>query len=200
MHLHLKLKESVIPQGIGAKIAFDYYGESFPELRKDYNEQSNYIGVDLGFNTVDVFQVINGKTTPNLIRGIENQGIIRVVISLIRHIKDAYQVNLTDYSSWSSSMLITEYYECSCYSDEHMLKFILDDNLSDGPELYTSIFLSEHPWYKRIWIAIKYAFGHKSKYGHWDCWLLIPTDAKRLRDLLNKYIVLSERKENGITS
>lgn len=94
----LKVKASkvtVIPQGIGAKIAFDAYGENFPDPRKDYNEQANYIGVDLGFNTVDVFQVINGKTTPNLIRGIENQGIIRVVIALIRHLKDEYQIGLS---------------------------------------------------------------------------------------------------------
>jgi hypothetical protein len=88
----------------------------------------------------------------------------------------------------------TEFFECSCYSDEHTLKFILDDDVK-YPCLYTSIFLSEPSLLKRIWLSIKYIFGYKCKYGHFDCFLLREKDADRLIDLLNNYKALSEHEK-----
>lgn len=77
-----------------------------------------------------------------------------------------------------------EYFECECFSDEHTLTFTLDP---DDGELYTSVFLKQwHPWYARLWIAIKYLFGYKCKYGHWGTWILREEDSQRLADLLAK--------------
>jgi len=83
--------------------------------------------------------------------------------------------------------MINQYFECLCHSNEHTLKFSLDDN-EEYPDLYASIFLIHHRnVFKRIWIAIKYVFGYKSSYGHWDEWLLRPEDSVKLRELLEKY-------------
>ncbi len=72
----------------------------------------------------------------------------------------------------------TEYFECDCGSPEHALVFTLD---KDYNEIYTSVFLSHwRPWWHRIWIAVKYVFGYKCKYGHFDCFSMQRKDAKRL--------------------
>jgi hypothetical protein len=78
----------------------------------------------------------------------------------------------------------TEFFECSCGSDEHTLRFVL--NL-DEKEIYTSVFLNDYRnIFKRVWTALKYICGYKSRYGHWDCFNLRPEDADRLRALLDK--------------
>ena len=79
--------------------------------------------------------------------------------------------------------LETQFFECMCHSDEHTLKFVYDP---DDNELYTTVFLNETRLWHRIWNAIKYIFGYKCKYGHWNCWLLQPEDIDRLKTLLNK--------------
>lgn len=86
---------NVIPQGIGAKLAFDTYGDNFPTKTTDFTGTMNYIGCDIGFNTLDVFQVIEGKTTPNLIKGLENQGIVRIVSDLQTYCKDVHKQTLS---------------------------------------------------------------------------------------------------------
>ena len=77
----------------------------------------------------------------------------------------------------------TEFFECECMSDEHTLKFVYD---KEDNALYTTIFLNQYRnIFKRLWIAIKYIFGYKSKYGHWDCFSLRSDDVKRLKSVLN---------------
>lgn len=80
-------------------------------------------------------------------------------------------------------MTKTEFFECTCTSDTHTLKFKLDD-----VDLYTSVFLNQYrSFLGRIWVAIKYMFGYKCRYGHWDCFILKPEDIDRLADLLQIY-------------
>ena len=83
-----------------------------------------------------------------------------------------------------------QYFTCECHSPEHTLIFTLD---RESNEIYTSVFLLEPPsiW-RRIWIGIKYIFGYKCKYGHWDCFSLKQKDVYRLINLLMN---LSERSE-----
>ena len=77
----------------------------------------------------------------------------------------------------------TQFFECQCNSDEHTLRFILD---KDDKEIYTHVFLHQYSFITRVHIAIRYIFGYKCKYGHWDSFLLKPEDAKRLIDMLEK--------------
>lgn len=88
----------------------------------------------------------------------------------------------------------TEFFECVCTTDEHTIKFKLDTYGPDNIELYTSVFLSQyHGFLGRLWIAIKYLFGYKCKYGHWDCTMLKLKDADRLIELLQQYKELSAK-------
>lgn len=81
--------------------------------------------------------------------------------------------------------MTTEFFECACYSDEHTLKFGYDP---EDNEMYTSVFLNQyHNVFKRIWVALKYVFGYKCKYGHWDCFIMRPEDAERMKGLLDKF-------------
>lgn len=57
------------------------------------------------------------------------------------------------------------YYECRCHSPEHTM--LITYYPEDG-DMCATIFLNENPWYKRLWIAIKYVFNYKCVYGHFD--------------------------------
>jgi len=74
----------LLPQGVGSKIAYTAYNLDFEDstMRKDRRSQ-NYIGIDIGFNTVDVFQCIDNKLSINAIKGYENYGLISVAKKLI---------------------------------------------------------------------------------------------------------------------
>jgi hypothetical protein len=98
----------------------------------------------------------------------------------------------------------TEFFECSCHSDEHTLKFTLDmDEFGscENPELYTTVFLNDWiPWYSRIFVAIMYIFGYKSKYGHWDYFSLKEQDADRLINLLTRYKVAFNKNNQTVST
>lgn len=82
--------------------------------------------------------------------------------------------------------MTTEFFECACFSDEHTLKFSYDP---DENELYTSVYLNQYrSVWKRIWVALRYVCGYRTKYGHWDCFILRPEDAARLRSLVDRVI------------
>lgn len=59
---------------------------------------------------------------------------------------------------------------CDCGSAEHQIIIHKDKDFSDN---YREIILCPHlityrNIFKRIWVAIKYIFGYKCKYGAWD--------------------------------
>ena len=70
----------ILPQGAGSKITIDNYGVDFPNKQQEFTGLSNYVGVDIGFNTIDIFLVTNGKTSPYLFKGIENEGVMKVFL------------------------------------------------------------------------------------------------------------------------
>jgi hypothetical protein len=77
---------------------------------------------------------------------------------------------------------MTEYFECQCTSPEHTISFTDDDN-----EITISYFLNQyHSIFARIWVAIKYVFGYKCQYGHFDVTILKTEDIPRLIRLLEK--------------
>ncbi len=95
----------------------------------------------------------------------------------------------------------TEFFECVCRSDAHVVKFRLDTYSRNDTELYLSFFLSQyHNFFGRLWIAIKYLFGCGCRYGHWDCILFNPKDTDRLIELLRAYKRLSHEKAAEVFS
>jgi hypothetical protein len=85
-----------------------------------------------------------------------------------------------------------QHYDCACYSDEHTLRFTLDPE--DG-DIYASQFMNHwFPWWKRVWVGLRYVFGYKCKYGHFDCWIMRDEDAEKLRGMLDAYLAARAAK------
>ena len=77
-----------------------------------------------------------------------------------------------------------QYFECACHSTEHTLRFMWDD---EDNSIYTEVFLNQyHNFFQRLWTAVKYVFGYKCQYGHFDCFIMQPKDTARLRQMLDK--------------
>lgn len=55
------------------------------------------------------------------------------------------------------------YLECRCSTPEHTVRFAKDED-----SMYITFFLSFGPWYERLFVATKYLFGYKCRYGHFD--------------------------------
>ena len=81
------------------------------------------------------------------------------------------------------------FFECGCHSNEDILKFDLCKG-EDYKEIYLSIFLDNGPWWTRLWLGLKYIFGYKCKYGHFNCWTMNEEDAQRLKKMVEDFEAL----------
>lgn len=87
---------------------------------------------------------------------------------------------------------------CSCYHKEHQLSLsyllpsdqIPDDRLS---ELSVHVFLAERVWFKRVWLGIKYIFGFKCAYGHFQEILLKESDLPKIISFVLEYCMSSKK-------
>jgi len=55
---------------------------------------------------------------------------------------------------------------CNCSSNEHIV--IFDQSEDEPDDLYASIHLTKHSFFKRLWYALKYIFGYQCKYGAFE--------------------------------
>ena len=77
-----------------------------------------------------------------------------------------------------------KYVECDCACDEHRIVFMREPN-DTWIDMYVTVYLNHYrKWYKRIYIAIKYVFGYKCKYGDFDCTMLNKKDTQELGEWL----------------
>lgn len=84
-----------------------------------------------------------------------------------------------------SNKSVNELFICQCYNVEHQLIFSYFPDDEDK-DVYVSVHLTpEYNIFKRIWIAIKYIFGYKSMYGHFDEFIFKKSDANRLQKVVN---------------
>lgn len=85
-------------------------------------------------------------------------------------------------------MIERELFICLCENNEHQLIFSYFPDDDCGGEVYATIHLTpERNIFKRIWKAIKYIFGYRSQYGHFDEFIFNPEDAYKLEKIL-KYL------------
>jgi len=70
-----------------------------------------------------------------------------------------------------------KYITCECSSMEHTIRF---SYFKDEPDLlYVEFHLNQTDrWYKRIWKAVKYIFGYRSKYGEFGEAIWEPNSVK----------------------
>lgn len=86
---------------------------------------------------------------------------------------------------------------CDCENTEHQLIFSYDENDKDDESLYVTVHLKpEQNICKRIWRAVKYIFGYRSRYGEFDEFIFNPHDADRLQSVVD-YLKSTKRFKNG---
>jgi len=74
----------------------------------------------------------------------------------------------------------TEIFVCDCSSREHQIVFEydIDDNL-----VYCNIHLYNYSFWTRFIQGIKYIFGYKCRFGHWDEFIWKVEDADKLEEI-----------------
>jgi hypothetical protein len=73
---------------------------------------------------------------------------------------------------------------CQCHSLEHQYAFWYDEDqkfIYCEPHLITN-----KSFLGRIFHAIKYIFGYKTRFGSWDEFIFKKEDIKRLKEILDK--------------
>lgn len=80
----------ILPQGAGAKITIDKYGSHFPKEQDEFLGKTSYVGCDIGFNTLDMFMVTDGKTSPALFEGIEKEGVMKVATQVAKKVLELH--------------------------------------------------------------------------------------------------------------
>lgn len=79
--------------------------------------------------------------------------------------------------------IVNELFICECNNTEHQLIF---SYFLDNKDVYVSVHLiPEYNIWKRIWMAIKYIFGYKCCYGHFDEFIFKKSDASRLQKVVD---------------
>lgn len=74
---------------------------------------------------------------------------------------------------------------CECFTPEHQIIFFYDE---EGNELTARIHLKTYKnVFKRLYTAIRYVFGYKSRFGEWDNFIVNPNDAEKLIGILQQY-------------
>lgn len=81
---------------------------------------------------------------------------------------------------------------CTCGTVEHSWFFCMDRG--DHDELYMTTFLATRPFFWRVKNAIKYIFGYKCLYGHFDETIIDVKEAKKLVEFFNEFISSNEKE------
>jgi hypothetical protein len=85
----------ILPQGAGSKLTIDKYGNNFPNLQQEFTGNTSFVGCDIGFNTLDMFLVTDGKTSPNLFEGIEREGVMKIATLVAKKVKELHGRQIT---------------------------------------------------------------------------------------------------------
>ena len=76
--------------------------------------------------------------------------------------------------------------ECCCNSSDHLTTiriYNIDDDM-----VYVTTHLTPLPFFYRVWHAILYIFGRRSKYGDFEEYLWTPGTVKELRDFCDDWL------------
>ena len=78
---------------------------------------------------------------------------------------------------------------CECHSTQHQYIFLYDEdkdkdgNITDRT-VYIHTHLNKQPFFKRIWIAIRYIFGYQCRYGAFDEFIIKPSDVDKFKNIV----------------
>ena len=86
---------------------------------------------------------------------------------------------------------------CDCKSTEHLMVIHYDDD-PEWDNVYMHIHLSpDGGFWTRLWRAIKYVFGHRSKYGDFDEFIFDPKDAHKFQKIATHLKKLKTKQSEG---
>ena len=71
---------------------------------------------------------------------------------------------------------------CDCGDISHQLAI----QKIDSGEVIVSIHLTQFPFWKRLWNGIKYIFGHRSRYGDFDEFILGYWHSQALQEVVDE--------------
>jgi len=77
-----------------------------------------------------------------------------------------------------------EIFICGCGSVEHQIIARLDDD-TWGKDVFIAVYLKHRSFFKRLIYGIKYIFGYKCRYGAFEEFILDPSDAGKLQEIIN---------------
>ncbi len=86
----------------------------------------------------------------------------------------------------------TEIMLCECSSMEHIVCFGF---FEDEPDVYVSVHLAKHSFWKRLVHGIKYIFGHQSKYGDFEEIILGSKQYDKVMKIANHLKEFKEKNE-----
>ena len=70
-------------------------GNNFPQPQDEFMGTTTFVGCDIGFNTLDMFLVTDGKTSPNLFEGIEREGVMKIATQVAKKVKELHGRQIT---------------------------------------------------------------------------------------------------------
>lgn len=89
---------------------------------------------------------------------------------------------------------IQELFICRCEDVQH--QFVISTvDFDERPEVYLNVFLYPAGLLKRLVYGVKYIFGHRTVFGHFDCIILKPEDAPRLQSVVDMLEEVRRREE-----
>lgn len=83
----------LLPQGVGAKLAIDNAGFNLEDISFKAN-LFNYIMIDIGYNTIDIINVVDGFLIKNGITGYPEMGVVKIVKSILEEIRSGSDDNM----------------------------------------------------------------------------------------------------------
>ncbi len=79
---------------------------------------------------------------------------------------------------------------CACSSYDHQAIFWHDEEFGDD-QLYVYFHLTTYKgFFKRLWVGIRYAFGHTSRFGEWDQFIFDNESEKTLKNYLDEKSII----------
>lgn len=104
--------------------------------------------------------------------------------------------------NWTPEEHPVEYVECQCGDVNHVTRFCWwrweqdkDDDYWHELSIETQLNL-KWPWWRRVWLAIRYIFGMQCRYGHWNEGALTVDEVKKLKEICERFIADEEAKSN----
>jgi hypothetical protein len=91
----------------------------------------------------------------------------------------------------------TIHLDCECHSPDHIVRYSFWDwGPDEMPDLFVEVQAGHYlPWYKRIWLGIKYMFGVPSL--SWHDAFIKAKDVDVLQKMLNDYKVAYDKWQKG---